>query len=173
MCPPSRTTGHSRLSLNGDEVLWNPVNRRVKTRESEAPAEPRNAGARCGRLPAFLRSSRDRCSAREGDAAQQELRPPGTDSCQKFNAIRLAPNGVEVLWNPWTRRVKIWDGEAPAEPRNAGARCGRLPALRSSRGRCSARGGGAAQQELRPPGTASCRQVKARRHPPAVPPPAP
>ncbi len=41
---------------HGVEVLWNPVNRRVKTRESEAPAEPPNASPRCERLPAFLRS---------------------------------------------------------------------------------------------------------------------
>jgi hypothetical protein len=31
---------------NGVEVLWNPEHRRVKTRESEAPAEPPNAGPR-------------------------------------------------------------------------------------------------------------------------------
>jgi hypothetical protein len=30
----------------GVEVLWNPVDRQVKTRESEAPAEPPNAGPR-------------------------------------------------------------------------------------------------------------------------------
>jgi hypothetical protein len=34
------------LLPNGVEVLWNPVKRRVKTRESEAPAEPPNAGPR-------------------------------------------------------------------------------------------------------------------------------
>jgi len=37
----------ARRQPNGVEVLWNPVKRRVKTRESEAPAEPPNAGLRC------------------------------------------------------------------------------------------------------------------------------
>jgi hypothetical protein len=72
------------LPSNGGEGLWNPVN--VKTWEGEAPAEPPNADPRCERLPAFLRSSRDRCSARGRDAAQQELRPPGTDSNKKVYA---------------------------------------------------------------------------------------
>ncbi|MFM8474517.1 MAG: hypothetical protein ACKOEO_01820, partial [Planctomycetaceae bacterium] len=31
---------------NGVDVLWNPMNRRVKTRDGEAPAEPPHAGAR-------------------------------------------------------------------------------------------------------------------------------
>jgi hypothetical protein len=76
---------------NGVEVVWNPANRLLKSWEGEAPAEPPNAGPRSGQLPAFLRSSRDRCSARGRDAAQQELRPPGTDSCQKVNASGLTP----------------------------------------------------------------------------------
>ena len=42
-CGFSRLSGRRRLP-NGVEVLWNPVKRRVKTRESEAPAEPRHAG---------------------------------------------------------------------------------------------------------------------------------
>jgi|GEM_PF-3354221 len=65
------------------EVVWNPVNRWVKTREDEAPAEPPNAGPRCERLPAILRSSGDRRSPRGRDAAQQELRPPGTPLLQE------------------------------------------------------------------------------------------
>jgi hypothetical protein len=72
---------------SGVEVHWNPGVRRVKTREGEAPAEPPNAGPRCEQLRAFLRSSRERCSVRGRDAAQQELRPPGTDRWQKVNAI--------------------------------------------------------------------------------------
>jgi hypothetical protein len=72
---------------NSVEVLWNPVNRRVKTWESEAPAELPHAGLHCEQLPVLLRSNRDRCSVRGRDAAQQELRPPGTSSCQKVNAI--------------------------------------------------------------------------------------
>ncbi|MFM8475881.1 MAG: hypothetical protein ACKOEO_08795, partial [Planctomycetaceae bacterium] len=66
----------------------------MKTWDGEAPAEPPHPGPRCQRLPAFLRSSRDRGSARGRDAAQQELRPPGTAPCQKVNAIGLPPNGV-------------------------------------------------------------------------------
>ena len=86
-----RLVGSSRLPSNGVEVLWNPVNRRVKTWEREAPAEPPHADPLHERLPAILQSSRDRCSARGMDAAQQELRPPGTCSCQKVNAIGLTP----------------------------------------------------------------------------------
>jgi hypothetical protein len=82
---------------NGVEVLWNPAKRLLKSWEGEAPAEPPNAGPRSDRLPAFLRSSGDRCSARGRDPAQQELRPPGTDSCQKVNAIGREPNGVDFL----------------------------------------------------------------------------
>jgi hypothetical protein len=62
---------------------------------SEAPAEPPNAGPRCERLPAILLSSRDRCSACARDAAQQELRAPGTATCQKINAIGLTPVATE------------------------------------------------------------------------------
>ena len=72
---------------------WNPVSRRVKAWESEAPAEPPHAGPRCERLPTFLWSSRDRCIAHGRDAAQQELRPPGTACCQKINAIGWAEDG--------------------------------------------------------------------------------
>ncbi|MFM8477377.1 MAG: hypothetical protein ACKOEO_16465, partial [Planctomycetaceae bacterium] len=61
-------------------------------------------------------------SARGRDPAQQEFRPPGTDSCQKVNAIGRQPNGVEGLWNPEHRRVKTRESQAPAEPPNAGPR---------------------------------------------------
>jgi hypothetical protein len=81
------------LPPGGIEVLWSPLKRRVKTWEGEAPAEPPNAGPRCERLPAFSRSSRDRCNARSRDAAQQELRPPGTASSHKVNAIGRQPAG--------------------------------------------------------------------------------
>ena len=94
--PTPRTFGakHSRgLPPNGLEVFWNPVNRRVKTREGEAPAEPANTGPRSKRLPAILRCSGDRRSPRGRDAAQQELRPPGTPSCQKVKAIGLPSGG--------------------------------------------------------------------------------
>ena len=74
---PIPATGTS----HGVEVLWNPVNRRVKTREGEAPAEPPNAGPRCKRLPAILRSSGDCRGPRGRDAAQQELRPGMTKRC--------------------------------------------------------------------------------------------
>jgi hypothetical protein len=70
--------------------------RRVKTRDGEAPAEPPNAGPRCERLPAFSRSSRDRCSARGRDVAQQELRPPGAACCRKVNAIGHVVAGCVV-----------------------------------------------------------------------------
>ena len=88
--PPSRSAAWRQPY--GLEVLWNPVNRWVKTREGEAPAERPNADPRCKRLPAILRSSGDRRSPRRRDAAQQELRPPGTPSCQKVKAIGLAPS---------------------------------------------------------------------------------
>jgi len=65
------------------------------TRSGEAPAERPNTGARCERLLAFLRSSRDRCSAQGRDAAQQELRTPGTAFRQKVKAIRLPPDRLE------------------------------------------------------------------------------
>jgi hypothetical protein len=147
---------------NGVEVLWDPVNRRVKTWESEAPAEPPTAGPRCECLPAILRSGRDLCSAGGRDAAQQELRPSGTHCGRKVMATGLWPNGVEVLWDPVNRRVKTWESEAPAEPPTAGPRCECLPAiLRSSRDLCSAGGRDAAQQELRPSGTHCGRKVMA------------
>ncbi len=79
------------LTPNGVEVLWNPANRLLKSWEGEAPAEPPHAGPRYERLPAILQSSRDRCSARGRDAAQQELRPPGSAFCQKVNASGLTP----------------------------------------------------------------------------------
>jgi hypothetical protein len=58
------------------EVLWNPVNTRVKTWEGEAPAEPPYSGPRCVRLPAFLRSSRDsdQRELRSGMAKQRRAR---------------------------------------------------------------------------------------------------
>jgi hypothetical protein len=30
---------------------------------------------------------------------------------------------VDFPWNPVSRRVKAWEGEVPAEPSHAGARC--------------------------------------------------
>jgi Flp pilus assembly protein protease CpaA len=70
--------------LFGALSLW--LRSRVETWEGEAPAEPPDAGPRCERLPACLRSGRD--------AAQQELRPPGTASCQLADAIgRQLPDG--------------------------------------------------------------------------------
>jgi len=95
-CRPSRGLGFQirnvhGLTPNGVEVLWNPLNRWVKTREGEAPAEPPIAGSRSERLPAILRSSGGRRSPCGRDAAQQELRPPGTPSCQKVKAIGLPP----------------------------------------------------------------------------------
>jgi hypothetical protein len=71
----------------------------AKTRESEAPAELLNSGPRRELLPAFLRNSRERCSAHGRDAAQQELRPPGTASCQKVNMIGLTDCG-RANWPP-------------------------------------------------------------------------
>ncbi len=63
---------------------------------------------------------------------------------------RWRPNGVDIPWNPVNRRVKAWEGEVPAEPPHAGARCERLSAfLWSGRDRCGACGRDAAQQELR------------------------
>ncbi len=145
------------------------MNRRVKTRESEAPAEPPHAGPRCEQLQAFLRSSRNRCSVHGRDAAQQELRPPGSAFCQKVKAIGRKPNGLDFLWNPVNRRVKTRENEAPAEPPHAGPRCEQLPAfLQSSRNRCSVHGRDAAQQELRPPGTDSRQKVNAIGRKPAV-----
>jgi hypothetical protein len=91
------------------------------------------------------------------------------NSLQFLEAVGREPNGVEVLWNPAKRLLKSWEGEAPAEPPNAGPRSDRLPAfLRSSGDRCSARGRDAAQQELRPPGSAFCQKVNAIERPPAV-----
>jgi hypothetical protein len=88
------------------------VNRRVKTWESEAPAEPPNAGPRCERLPAFFRSSRDRCSAPGRDAAQQELRPPGTPSCQRVNAIGLVALALQSrIAEQGTQTAASWKGE--------------------------------------------------------------
>jgi hypothetical protein len=69
------------------------VKRRVKAWEGEAPAELPNAGPRSERLPAFSWSSRDRCSARGRDAAQQELRPPGTASSHNADALGRQPAG--------------------------------------------------------------------------------
>ena len=101
------------LPANCVEVLWNPLNRLVKTRKSEAPAEPPNAGPRCERLPTFLRSRSNRCSARGRDAAQQELRPPGTASCQKVNAIGLpAAVPVELHTDCW--RGQVHAGQQPS-----------------------------------------------------------
>jgi len=90
-----REAGRGRKH-NGIEVLWNPPKKRVKTWECEAPAEPPNAGARCKRLSAFLRSSRDGCGARGGDPAQQELRPPDTAPCQKVNTMGRKHGGRAV-----------------------------------------------------------------------------
>ena len=47
-------------------------------RAGEGFAEPPNAGLRCEQLSAFLWSGRGRCGGRGRDAAQQELRPPGS-----------------------------------------------------------------------------------------------
>ena len=51
------------------------MNRRVKTWDGKAPAEPPNPDPRCERLPAFLPSSSDRRIAHRRDTAQQKLRP--------------------------------------------------------------------------------------------------
>lgn len=81
---------------NGVEVVGNPVNRRVKSRKGEAPAEPPNAGPRSGQLPANSRSSGDQRSPRGKDAAQQGLRAPGAPFYQKvkvsdhFSGRRMA-----------------------------------------------------------------------------------
>jgi len=79
--PPNRSTAWRQPI--GVEVLWNHLKGQGKTREGDAPAEPPNAAPRCERL----RSSRDRRSPRGREAAQQELGPPGTCSCQKVKAI--------------------------------------------------------------------------------------
>jgi hypothetical protein len=74
----------------------------------------------------------------------------------------------EVLRNPPKSRVETREGEAPAEPQHAGPLCNPSPAfLRSSGNRRSAPGRGAAQQELRPPGAASCQEANAIADPPA------
>jgi hypothetical protein len=78
----------------------------VSPSQGEAPAEPPNAGPRSDRLPAFLRSSGDRCSARGRDAAQQELRPPGSAFCQKVKAVGRKSGG-----------------KVPVEPRTTAPQC--------------------------------------------------
>jgi len=65
----------------------------VSPSHGEAPAESPNAGPGCERLPAFLRSCWDRCSARGRDAAQQKLRTPDTASSRKVNARGLPSGG--------------------------------------------------------------------------------
>ena len=57
----------------------------AKTREGEAPAEPLNSVPRRKLLQTSSRTNRD--------AAQQELRPPVTASCQKVNTIGLTDCG--------------------------------------------------------------------------------
>ena len=85
-------------SQQRQEVLRNPSKRRVETREGEAPAEPQHAGPLCNPSPAFLRSSGNRRSAPGRDAAQQELRPPGTASCQKVNSIAVPPERFPAIF---------------------------------------------------------------------------
>ncbi len=84
-----------RLKPINAEVLWNPVNRWVQTREGEAPAEPPHAGPRCEQLPVFLWSSSVRRKARGRDAAQQKLRPPGTP-CRSPRCLLLLTLAVSL-----------------------------------------------------------------------------
>ena len=72
----------------------------VSPSQGEAPPEPPNAGPGYERLPAFLRSSGDRRNPRGRDAAQPELRPPGTPSCQKVRAIGRQPAGKRPCQHP-------------------------------------------------------------------------
>ena len=80
---PRHPTPTGRISSGRDE--------RPKSVAGEAPAEPPNAGPRCERLPAILRSSGDRRNPRGRDAAQQELRPPVTHPGRKSRPLGSRP----------------------------------------------------------------------------------
>jgi len=93
---PRHPTPTGRSSSGRDE--------RPKSRAGEAPAEPPSAGPRGEQLPAILRSSGDRCSARVKDAAQQELRPSmcwsSSNCCSRAATVVRCP--VPVCIRNWT-----------------------------------------------------------------------
>jgi hypothetical protein len=93
-----------RLPPNGVDILRHPVNRRVKTWDGSAAAEPPNSGPHCERLPAFLPSNSDRRIAHRRDTAQQKFRPPR-------NTVAPSECGGEcVLNHGWTRIGTDWHG---------------------------------------------------------------
>jgi hypothetical protein len=127
-----------RRGVNGVEVLWNPVNRRVTKWESEAGMVKH-------------RRMRSVFLKHRGHRGHRVLGRNPVNSAIFANVLVLR---VLHEFSCCFSYVSPSQGEAPAEPPNAGLRFERLPAISwSSRDRYSARGRDAAQQELRPPGT--------------------
>ena len=82
--------GSGGLETDDAEVLGNPVRKRVKTRESEAPAELLNSRRRCEPLSAFLRSSGGGATVYvEGMRLSRCFALPAPPSCRQVKVFCL------------------------------------------------------------------------------------